>query len=497
MPPLEPVDRRKELNLILKTSLDNWVPETKTGKYTALYAPQAQGTGKTFLGKHLNKFIQKDIKARETGDSSSVVDSFKNKRHYNRIIALANTRPLVVDTELLSADCKSLKEAIVVNIASQLLRCEDSEDETQKLMTKVRELNLGLNDLCTSLLAENQALVIVLDDMPELLSPTSFPSSWFSRSSKFEDMDPKEKNRVVMGTIKKIFTPLLCMPGMILYMTGRAPNDIYKLLTTGKVSPMFATAVLIDALQEEDIVEMINNSPSTDELPLPAKYLRDDLGLCNDEEVSELARYVLFLTGGVARVVSQTLIHIEDRKLLLNRRADLKVTEILDAENVSDDIYTSVRGCVVYGIVPNWDDLVLTGWDTDMVKDALLKILNATSKDRDISTSERMEVGKGVQVTAIDLLSVLGVPFNTGDDRTRMTLQLGLWMTRCLLEDERLALGLGEMEVDLYQQWKWIIKKGSDPATIIAVVKMIAPKVVESVLRDSRLSKFFKTPFDQ
>ena len=147
--------------------------------------------------------------------------------------------------------------------------------------------------------------------------------------------------------------------------------------------------------------------------------------------------------------------------------------------------------------MPNWDDLVLTGWDTDMVKDALLKILNATSKDRDISTSERMEVGKGVQVTAIDLLSVLGVPFNTGDDRTRMTLQLGLWMTRCLLEDERLALGLGEMEVDLYQQWKWIIKKGSDPATIIAVVKMIAPKVVESVLRDSRLSKFFKTPFDQ
>jgi len=115
-----------------------------------------------------------------------------------------------------------------------------------------------------------------------------------------EDRPAQEMaTRAGMSLISRLLENVLPLPGMAVSLTGRAPELTYKLLTTMHCSPLFAQAVLLDAFKHSHVCEMLNGQYGSTKVSL-----RDALGLRSDEEVSELARYVLFHTGGMARLVA-------------------------------------------------------------------------------------------------------------------------------------------------------------------------------------------------
>lgn len=75
----------------------------------------------------------------------------------------------------------------------------------------------------------------------------------------------------------------------------------------------------------------------------------------------------------------------------------------------------------------------MSTWDHDMTKAALVEVLWATREAKMLSTSFVVVVAKDVQVTSIDLLSVLGVPYVVVND-DMLQVRLGAWMINSLLQ---------------------------------------------------------------
>lgn len=190
--------------------------QPSTGKLRALYAPQAQGTGKTYFGENLRRFVKAD----PHGMTTSLGKKLPEFSHH--LTALATTRSFVVKFETLYRDCESLEQAITVSLLMQIFETDEVD-----AFAKVRTGKWRLKKICETLLATNNALVLVLDDIPDL-NQDSFPD-WFSCQGA-------DLSRAKMKLIQEIIRPLLPLPGMVVYMTGRSPDYVYKLLTTNKES---------------------------------------------------------------------------------------------------------------------------------------------------------------------------------------------------------------------------------------------------------------------
>jgi hypothetical protein len=267
-----------------------------------------------------------------------------------------------------------------------------------------------------------------------------------------------------MELIQDMIEPVLPMPGLVLYMTGRSPQQAYKLLATISCSPLLAMPVLLDALSLSDIEEIILAPTAyTQVTQVP---LSDSIGLRDHKEVTELAQFLLFQTGGVPRVVTEALSELETKKWLfpVNRPADKSLFEILEAH--TKELREFVQAKVMYGLSPNWSSRI-SGWDHEMTKTALVEMLWATRELRILDSSYKVTVAKDVKVTTVDLLSVLGIPYKlkSGD---KIQLQVGAWMLSSLLEEKTVAWTPKE----ILQVLSWLkpkVDRGTD-AVVVALM---------------------------
>jgi hypothetical protein len=329
----------------------------------------------------------------------------------------------------------------------------------------VRELGLSLEKLCLGLLSEHDALILVLDDIPDLMTIVEY-SAWF----KIDDqpagvvLDQAAKERRGMELIDRVITPVLPIPGLVLYMTGRSPQQAYKLLTTNSCSPLLAMPVLLDALSLSDIEEIILAPTAyTQVTQVP---LSDSIGLRDHKEVTELAQFLLFQTGGVPRVVTEALSELETMKWLLpeNRPANKSLFEILDAH--TKELRENVQVNVKYGLAPNWSSRI-SGWDQEMTKTALVEVLWATRELRILDSSYKVTVAKDLKVTAVDLLSVLGIPYKLKSGN-KIQVQVGAWLLSSLLEEKTVAWTPKE----ILQVLAWLKPKVDGGADAVVVALM-------------------------
>lgn len=419
----------------------NWTHLPPQGKDVAVFAPQARGAGKTFFFTHLAALMRRDM---ENVDSVvlalSRISAFEPLMKH--VKALAETRTIVINFKRnLCTDCVSLDEAVTVAI-SEHISGEVNKDGDNcplakgSLLTEVRKLGLTFETLCKGLLSENLALSILLDDMPELLTNPAY-AHWrlIAKEVGAEDMPAEEKAaRAGMSLISVLLENVLPLPGMAVSLTGRAPEQTYKLLTTMHCSPLFAEAVLLDAFKHSHICEMLNGQNGSTNVSL-----RDELGLRSNQEVSELATYVLFHTGGVARLVAALFEFLKTRRLLQTEKRTFEQDIWAVLVPKSGEIYRHIKGHTVYGMQPDWSSQ-LSGWDREITKASLTKLLKSSiqHKHKLIPSYMRVPVaktssGEFTQVAAVDLLSVLGVPFTL--DGEELTMQLGAFMTKSLLDE--------------------------------------------------------------
>lgn len=344
MPRFEPVDRNRELREILETCTDNWNDDSVSGKAVLPFAPQAQGTGKTFLGKFLPAFIRKDSLREESSVRMMIQQKFP--LFGTHLLALHNTRSVVISFGDLYKDCTSLDEAICVSIAD--LICGSVGGGRWNPLVRgtslalVRENRLHFEDICRGISAQEGAIIVVLDDIPDLILNSNC-AHWLQDKEGSAEIS-------AMAAIRDLVSGALTFPGVVIYLTGRAPQMTYKLMTTMSTSPVIATAILIDALQQKDVEELLNGK-AIDKVSVS---LRAQLGLRDDAEVEQLATYLLHHTAGVARVLTTAVDVISKHNWLLLRRADQSVWDVLGTKTVTDVLYSKLQGGVFYGIVPNW-----------------------------------------------------------------------------------------------------------------------------------------------
>jgi hypothetical protein len=458
---LEPVDRARELETFLKCSASNWKAAKRTTKYKVLFAPQSQGSGKTFLGKYLRQFIAKD-KSKEASVSvvAKVRHAITMPEHGAHYEALGQVNSLVIEMGMLYDRCNSLEEAVTVAIVAQLYDVLD-DDEALDL---VRGNNLRFRRLCKTLLLHQQAMVLVLDDV---LDVTSSAYNHF-----FEKEPGTDKIKAAITLLRPLLDSVIGLPGMVVYLTGRSPEVDYKLIMSARLSPLFVQVVLMDAFDNRDIVELITDSRTDSNPPLP---LKDALGLQTDEEVSELACFLEVTTAGVPRMVSNTLHYLVYENFLQQRAKDQGVFEYLASQN--SKLCEAVRSETEYGFAPNWPSTSggsrAEDWDRTMTKSALTMILNLVREGKDVDTWKKVEVSPGVEVTAVDLLSVLGVPYTI--EGNFLTVRVGVWMLQSLLsEKDEILFTTAEARAVL--GWMNDTAKWVTEATIKAYIERVVSK---------------------
>lgn len=413
-------------------------------KLQALFASQSQGFGKTFLVQHLREFIMKDM-TRSDSVVKKLIESPRYTHLTPHITALATTRSIIVPIDKLSVECTSFEEAVVVEVVSQLRGIYPEE-----VLQEVRERKLKFPRLCDELLAQNNALIIVLDDVMDLVgSEQSAHLAWLHSVALCTDTR-EQKTRAVMTLLKALLESVLGKPGALLYLTGRAPDITYQLLTTLKSSPLMAHAVLFDALQHAHIKEILTLT----RFEKTEVRLFEAIGLRNLQEVDELARWALFHTGGVPRVLTGAFNVLINGEFLgpVRRTTNQSVWDALSSKEVSDELYLEIKRTVPQGIVPNWSELnTVGGWNTELTTASFVKVLDAARENATVKCSLPVLVAQDKYVAAVDLLSVLGVPFKRTSYDT-MTVQLGVWSIRAMLESET----VGWTRADVLEQLKWM-----------------------------------------
>ena len=450
LPFFEPVGRERELQLVLKNSLDNWKEQRKMNKSKILYASQSQGSGKTFLVQYLRHFMDKDMKS-----SDSVVKKLMDSPMYSHLnkhlTALSTTRSIIIPVGRLSTKCTSLEEAVVVEVVSQL-----SGEYVNEVLKEVRARGLKFPQLCDELLTQNPALIIILDDMPDLaLSERPENLAWLHSVAPHIDTR-EQKTLAAMTLFKNLVESVLDKPGALLYMTGRGADATYQLLGTVKSSSLIAQPVWLDSLQQEHIEEMLTLTciASTE-----VKFY-DYMGLRNLEEVRELAQWALFHTGGVPRVLAGAFDAVRYGEFLKpgRRAAEQSVWDALSSPKVSRQIYRRAKDFVYHGFGPNvWELNYMIGWDPAISTVSLLQVLEAARDNTPVQCSLQVKVAEGQHVTAVDLLSVLGVPFKLTDSDT-LKVQLSAWWIRTLLTHKTVDW----TESEVRQQIQWMCELTDD-----------------------------------
>lgn len=144
--------------------------------------------------------------------------------------------------------------------------------------------------------------------------------------------------------------------------------------------------------------------------------MSDQLGLRGDdgEEVKALALYLLHHTGGVARLVSAALdkLCLDSKVHHIKARPPGQDVWAVLTHNVEFNLALpkKVQEISSFGMQPNWSVQVV-GWDLKMTQEALLKVVRSLDDDCEVQSALALDVAVDKKVTVLDLLSVLGVPY--------------------------------------------------------------------------------------
>jgi hypothetical protein len=195
-----------------------------------------------------------------------------------------------------------------------------------------------------------------------------------------------------------------------------------------KSSPLVAVPILFSAFQHSEICEMLNGVMNT-EGGNPVN-LRKALGLRRVEDVAELASFLLFHTAGVGRVVEVAIFVLMETELLKTRGPNQTINDVLGGVKAGRELLRAVKEGTPQGIEPNWS-MKTEGWDKDLARTALVEVLQLTRDNKAMCIDTLFTVAHDVRVTAVDLLSVVGVPFVL--DGHLMNVHLGVWMVQSLL----------------------------------------------------------------
>ena len=217
---------------ILITSVDNW--DKSNLKPVLPFAPQAQGTGKTFLGANLPHFLNKtgadsdfpfapivsdrmQTYASELFNPDVIIsrpnksileDLGRNTKSVQDILEkLRSTRPIIIKTNSLLDSAGSLDRAMMISALSYIRNVSTKLSFIDELLS---EGISSFAEFCEIILKANGgAAVIILDDFIDLVG-TNKVSLFRSKTSD---------QSTVFSAIKKIVESILPMPGMVLYMT--------------------------------------------------------------------------------------------------------------------------------------------------------------------------------------------------------------------------------------------------------------------------------------
>ncbi len=382
-----------------------------------MFAPQAEGSGKTFFGENLPAFIAKDLNSsdsvlKKTANNEKCIEHFK---------ALSETRSIVVPFGQLYGDCKSLDEAVTLSIVEQLF----GEKERGKMLPMVRESGLSFAGVCQSLVKQHKGLVVVLDDVVDLiLSNSAFLNTSENEEQEFVGSEVQNSAEEVMRQLRNLIQPVLSIPGVVVYTTGRAPQAVYSMLSgsiTTTETRLTVKPLVFDSFNSVDLLDLLNGRTGT------AETVRDELGLRNDDEVGMLVFLMSKTTGGMCSLVATYIQVIKSH--LLNRGPEVDVLKVMMV-TASQEIGHEVHDRTSNGIYAQWDPRV-TGWDRLQTVSALKNVLLDAKDDTLVYADKMVTVADGVHVSAFDLLSVLGIPFAVHDS-SRLSVRMGIWMIHAL-----------------------------------------------------------------
>ena len=427
---------------ILITSVDNW--DESTSKPVLPFAPQAQGTGKTFLGANLPHFLNKtgadsdfpfapivsnrmQTYASELFNPDVIIsrpnksileDLGRNtKSVQDTLEKLRSTRPIIIKTNSLLDSASSLDRAMMISALSYIRNVPPEPSFIDELLSE------GMSTfatLCKIILKANGgAAVIILDDLIDLVGN---PHATFLRSGNNET--------AVITAIKKIVAPILPMPGMVLYMTGRAPQAVYRKFETLGASPLCVYPIMLDALSIKDIIDILYRS----------RHVRGSyselLGLRNNLDIQDLACILYWYTGGLGRVVSDTLDVLQaelDVKVRMQNRPEGAGVDTVLTYEVMTEVFTSYIE-PNHSILPRWSRMLST-WDRETSMRAALKLLRGGLNDELVNIDTEVHVGTpNGYVRVDDFLSIMGVPFVLVDD-SHLRIFVSPWMVAALSAD--------------------------------------------------------------
>jgi hypothetical protein len=218
------------------------------------------------------------------------------------------------------------------------------------------------------------------------------------------------------------------MPGMVLYMTGRAPQAVYRSFETVGVSPLRVEPIMLDSLTIKDITDILYRS-RVNSIFSYSKIL----GLRNNLDIQDLACILYWYTGGLGRAVSDTLQALEEELVIKipmqNRAEGARVSTVLTHE-VMTKLYEDYIE-PNHSTLPRWSRMLPT-WDQEKNIRTVLKLLRGALDGELVDIYTRIDVGSpNLDVQMDDFLSIMGIPFVLVDqDHIRIT--VSPWMIAAL-----------------------------------------------------------------
>ncbi len=281
-----------------------------------VFSPSARN-GNVFLFGTLERFHQKRLHGRKLILQRNIIPKKRIFKNTHLKHSLSKTRCISVRFENLNLECISLDEAVTTSIVAQLHEGKVSPE----IISIVRDYNLDFYHICKELTEKKEGLIISLDGIAEVLQ-----SNYFTLIDPMNPNNPNDANQNIQNLLNLV-GPVLRIPGVILAMTGRASDEVFKRMNEKVLPKLQLCRVPLFPLSHKDISDMISLSISRigDEMPF-----RDALGLHGDEEVSDLAAYLLWHTGGVPGLVAASLDLLRSKQWLQNRTSGQTVFQTPD-----------------------------------------------------------------------------------------------------------------------------------------------------------------------
>lgn len=392
-------------------------------------------------------------KSHATAEMDALKGLLKNAKttiHFPALLKLVKVRPFMVSDRQLLVGCDNLDEAILVAVAAEILGIDPDVDLASDL-EKIDVMNLDA--LCRLLIDTNGGAVIVLDDFVNLIGKNTYSKMLNQGVSQPITHVPTAKG--VFDALSIVINGMLRKPGVVMAVTGRSPTRTYNTLMTEGSPIIYTTPVTLDALSPADIANILQNTQAgAGGRPEP---LRDLLHLTKPEDVQQAAGIIHFYSGGNACTVKIVIdAMVNDQVLLM--RGEKAVWDTLHPDYMKG-IYTNYIQ-KKDDLLPRWSRVEST-WDGDKTMRELLIVLQRNGELLDADMKVDVGAADGSKVTLLDLLSVMGMPFQVVrfDNVTKMPEKISVfpypWVLQAMLEEESVM----KKNAELYTKAKEVMEK--------------------------------------